>query len=141
MIFLVLETRENTNAIQAQTYQNLTSDLNEVRRLAVSENILSIWQKNQSEGADALDPQERLSLLAVQQSMWGVYESAYYAQLRGILGDSEWARFEKAICRNRQLDDDLWGEPGQILALADDITPDFRQFVDSSCGTAKLSDD
>lgn len=59
LILLVLKTRENTNAIQVQTYPNLTSDLNEVCRFSWAESILTIWEKNQPEGVDVLNPQER----------------------------------------------------------------------------------
>ena len=142
LIFLVVETRENTNAIQAQTYQSLTAELNEGRRISISPDIAIISQKIRDSGLESLSELEWNKQMILKESKWGVYESAYYAQERGILGIDEWLRFESAICRNIIIDYLFWypdkGGPAHATEvegynLASNVTPRFRQYVETAC--------
>lgn len=142
LVFLVVETRENTNAIQAQTYQLLTAELNEGRRIAVSPDVAVITQKIRDSGLDSLSELEWNKAMILKEATWGVYESAYYAEERGILGIDEWLRFENAICRNFRLDFLFWypdkGGPAHATEiegynLASNVTPRFRQYVETLC--------
>ena len=141
LVFLVVETRENTNAIQAQTYQSLTSELNESRRSERATHILQVTAKLADNGMESLTGLEWAELMFWNESKWGVYESAFYAYRRGILGDDEWMRFESAICRNRRTDIMFWyperfGTPPsdiQGFNLASNLTPGFTEFVEQLC--------
>lgn len=142
LIFLVVETRENTNAIQVQTYQSLTAELNELRRATVTSEMMPIQIKIMESGYDSLTVLEWGKQMFWAEAKWGIYESAFYARERGILGDNEWLRFESAICRNLQGDHPLWypdqGGPEFSLDMPDrnivsNITPVFREYVESLC--------
>ena len=85
LIFLVLETRENTNAIQAQTYQSLTSELNDIRIGMIDSSIPKIYIKYAKSGFSELTPVEALQMYTLSQATWGVYESAFFAMERGVL--------------------------------------------------------
>lgn len=142
LIFLVLETRENTNAIQAQTYQSLTAELNEHRRSTISPEIVEIRLKYIDSGLGSLSENKRYKLMVLSEAKWGIYESAYYARERGILGEAEWFRFDNAICRNLKLDRTLW-YPEEVginilnnfpgVGIATNITPMFRDYVENLC--------
>lgn len=142
LIFLVLETRANTNAIQAQTYQALTSELNALRRENTkSQNIEAYLSYTQSSLSEITDEQ-KLRLIFMTEATWGIYESAFYAKERGVLGDDEWLRFSAAICRNYAIDRGIW-YPEQSGAsaldktaangIARNVTPKFKTFVETSC--------
>lgn len=141
LVFLVMETRENTNAIQAQTYQSLTSELNASRRSERVTHILQLRGKLANSGMESLSELEWTELMFWHESKWGVYESAFYAYRRGILGDDEWMRFESAICRNLRIDIMFWyperfgTPPSEVLGfnLAANLTPGFTEFVDQLC--------
>ena len=152
LIFLVLETRENTNAIQTQTYQSLTSELNIVRRTMATPVMADMMVTLATSGLDALSENEQFIYVMSTGAKWGVYESAFYAHERGVLGESEWLRFMAAICRNYALDHVVWApeEYGKELTLggisysmATGLTPEFTQYTEASCdaGTAQLSDE
>ncbi len=70
--------------------------------------------------------------------LWSIYESAYYANERGVLGERDWIRFDGAICRlfgGRVLDDqqdDLW-EPEGFTPMTELLTPDFVDYIESGC--------
>ena len=65
--------------------------------------------------------------------LWGIYESAYFANERGVLGDPEWERFYVAICRARASAADMW-EPDGFTPMVELLTPAFSAYIESSCG-------
>ena len=133
LLFLVFETRENTNAIQAQTYQSLTSELNEIRRTSISADMADIREKLQSSGLDSLSGTERFRYISNRQALWGVYESSFYARERDILGDLEWERFGDAICRNYSSDSEFWTRSERGGSISGTITETFLEYIESSC--------
>jgi hypothetical protein len=134
LIFLVLATRENTNAIQAQTYQALTSDLNALRFTSATSEMSDIFVRLAAEGVDALSDTDRMRLQFSAEAKWGVYENAFFSRNRGVLGEDEWSRFESAICRNLVIDKWLWeSNDTQWGSLSRNLTPIFRDYVESLC--------
>jgi len=133
LVFLVIETRNNTNSIQAQTYQNLTEELNQTRRDQMDPVIARIFVKAREEGFDALNPEERYLAAQVRSAKWGVYESAFYARERNVLGEFEWVRFQEAICRNLNVDAKDWMPVGGGPGIKTILTPRFSAYVESSC--------
>jgi len=125
LIFLIMETRENTNAVKAQTYQILTSELNEIRRELTEPNFAELVTKVRNGGIDSLNETERYRMIINSQSTFAVYESAYYSYQRGTLGEDEWERYFTATCRTR--DGREWGPIATNLSVA------FRDYVDSEC--------
>ena len=76
--------------------------------------------------------------MVTNETVWGVYESAFYARDRGVLGEEEWMRFSSAICRQYGLNNNLWSPASGVTeatgsSLATNVTPLFRDFVESSC--------
>ena len=64
---------------------------------------------------------------------WGIYESAYYANERGVLGEREWIRFAVGICRRRVALADFWDPGGGITPMSELLTPDFVDYIESNC--------
>lgn len=134
LVFLVLATRETTNAIQAQTYQALTSELNTLRFNNASSEMSDLFVRISTQGIDALSDTDRMRLQFSAEAKWGVYENAFFSRNRGVLGESEWSRFEAAICRNFAIDKWLWElNDTQWGSLSRNVTPTFRDFVESVC--------
>ena len=142
LIFLALETRENTNAIQAQTYQALTSELNTVRRTMGEPEYFRIFIKLIKLEYESLSEEEQITYIFLAGAKWGVYESAFYARERGILGENEWGRFSDAICRNLVFDKPFWDSQDQQLVLSvgkisygisSGLTPNFKNYVETLC--------
>ena len=136
--FLVFQMRENTNAVQAQTYQALMQELNDWRTQGNDTERLILAQKHRQEGWQNLTRVEQRQIRMRSLIQWSIYESAYFANERGVLGGREWIRFDRAICRlfgGRVLDDqqdDLW-EPEGFTPMTELLTPDFVDYIESSC--------
>jgi hypothetical protein len=100
--------------------------------------LIRVTEKFNEEGREGLTPyaQSRVRISALVN--WGIYESAYYANERGVLGEREWIRFDRVICRifRRRVQgdqqDDLW-EPEGFTPMTELLTPDFVDYIKSSC--------
>jgi len=134
LVFLVVATRDNTNAIQAQTYQALISELNAIRLAYSTSDVADNYVLLSTQGIQALSSAARARMQFVAEAKWGVYESAFFSRNRRVLGEDEWARFENAICRNFAVDKPMW-EPDdtQWGSLSRNITPTFREYVERVC--------
>lgn len=131
--FLAFQTMDNTNALQAQTFQELIRDINDWRTLTLTNPELSAATERRAlEGWDNLNSADQRQMWFRDQVIWGVYESAYFANERGVLGEDEWARFEEVICRHYTSPNFLWDPPG-LRSMTNVLTPKFVVYVVSTC--------
>ena len=101
--FLAFQMMDNTNALQAQMFQELMRDTNDWRESVGDPTTVELRARWRDEGFESLTRLEQLQIRGDDLLLWGIYESAYYANERGILGSKEWIRFETAICRARHV--------------------------------------
>ncbi len=130
--FLALQMRENTNAVQAQTYQALMQELNDYRALTFNPGLSELEVKFREEGWQDLGRVEQQQIWLNIVIRWGIYESAYFANERGVLGEPEWERFDIGICRTIRSHADVW-EPEGFTPITELLTPDFVEYIESSC--------
>ena len=136
--FLTFQMRSNTNTLQAQTYQALMQELNDWRTQGSDTERLILGQKHRQEGWQNLTRVEQRQIRMSSLVQWSIYETAYYANERGVLGEREWIRFDVAICRlfegrAREVPQvDLW-EPEGFTPMTELLTPDFVDYIESSC--------
>ena len=132
LVFLVIEMRGSTNATQAHTYQLLMGELNAYRTLMVEPDLASTVVKAEETGWQSLDVLEQYRLYATGSINWGIYESAYYANKRGVIGESEWKRFELSYCRRMKEQPYLWSQEG-LPPMTVLLTPEFVAYLDDLC--------
>lgn len=130
LIFLVFEIRNNTNSIQSQAYQNLIFELNDTRRDYFLDDISQIIQKRRTQAE--LSEDEQFKIAQANQIKWSVYETAYFAYKLGTLGSDGWSRFEIAICRNYEIDKDLWSID-RVYAISTALNIEFAAYVEELC--------
>ena len=134
LVFLVVETRENTNALKAQTYQDLMQQVNNFREIILNnKQRYELEEKLERDGWESLTRAEQQDLRLPIQINWGIYESAYYANERGVLGEDEWVRFQIQICRNWESRNRLYWYPPDALSLDELLTPVFLSYVKNNC--------
>jgi hypothetical protein len=134
VFFIVFELRSNTNAIQAQTYQAITAELNDWREFGLMDpKAAARFVRSDLVNASV---EEKQIWRTRRLILWANYESAYFARERGILGDEEWIRFETAICRAYAADSFAWNykeENWNPTPIAELLTPNFVEFVLEEC--------
>jgi hypothetical protein len=137
LAFLVIEMRANTAAIQDQTYQELTQQLNNYRTNVMESDYPHILDKILTEGWDKLDRVERLKIMMLRHNLYAIYEMAFYSRKRDVIGADEWIRFENAICNAYQSDVDrgVWGSSfgSGGFELHENLTPEFGQYILDTC--------
>ena len=129
---LAIEMRGNTNAIRAQTYQTLMQQLNDYRMWLISPEFDAAREKRQDSGWDSLTHKEKQKIRIPALVNWGIYESAYFANERGVLGEPEWRRFEVAICRRFSTNQYHWSPDG-FTSMDELLTPQFVDYVVNNC--------
>lgn len=93
--------------------------------------------------ADAVDnqtipdnPGEALIYQQTFQTAFAIYESAYYAKQKGVLDDSEWNRFDLAVCRNMRNGAMIWeprGEQWFSGGIRGGLTESFAEYAEHRC--------
>ena len=122
LIILVFEVRQNTEVARAASYAESMDGLTQWRLTMASDpELAALWEAYYLRGERAED--FRLNLLV--SSLWGIYENAYYSNQRGLLGPSEWERFERQLCQNA---------PRDLPVIENLLTEEFRTFSASGCG-------
>ena len=133
LLFLVLEVSQNTQTVQATSYDRSMEAMNEWRlTIATDPDLTRMYAAHVLAGAPR-EPGVRVDQLQmILNSLWGIYENAYYLNVRGLLGEAEWSRFERQICAavTRGRRDERWDSVGGSRPL---LTEQFASYVDASC--------
>ncbi len=135
LVFLIIGMRENTNALQAQTFQNLMSELTAWRTSMRDLEASGLMNKWRSSGPEAMSENELLLVRLALLELWGVYESSYFANERGVLGSEEWTRFQNMICLERNGGSaKFWNEEiNGLVPFEKILTPAFSAYVQNKC--------
>ena len=99
LVFVALQIKDNTDAVRAATYDDILSDHIQWRMTIASSPELNEAMVKDFNGAAPLTPTEEQAINWVAQAAWQIFERAYFARKYQTLGDSEWERYEAAICR------------------------------------------
>jgi hypothetical protein len=107
LVFLAMEIRENSAITRAAAYDRNIDSLNTWRlSMASDPELARIWSDITHSDATAQELQGGF----VPSALWGIYENAYHSKQYGILGPSEWGRFEVQICRLFEQTANQWAE-------------------------------
>ena len=102
LIFVGIEVRQNTAAIQAETLQGLNDSSQEfLLFLASNLDLLEIQQKVHKD-PDSLNEIEELRYTFLERTRWLRSQNAYFQHQRGTLGGADWETCARLLCeRNR----------------------------------------
>jgi len=101
LVFLVLEIRDSTNVTRASMYGDILDSLVDNRTLRLEDPELdSLVQQFLAGSLSDLDFAGQNKLITYLQNVYQLYEKAYYSREYGVIGASEWGRFERIICTN-----------------------------------------
>jgi hypothetical protein len=133
--FLTYQMMDNTNALQAQTFQNLMRDINSWRLSIRELEAGPTLSKLRNDGIESLTRGEQGRTRLAYVQLWGIYEAAFFANERGVLGPDEWTRFEFSICDSRYgIVSNFWDYNYEDLpAFSEILTPKFAEFVETNC--------
>ena len=129
LVFLVLGIRKNAAMTRAEVYDRNISSVIDWRRSAIEDpDLTRIWVEFSAGRGDALSVLEPSRLNQLLMNLFNIYEKAYYANQYGIFGESEWSRFENAICTFHGL---LTTVPR--IQVEEVLTDEFKDFAAGLC--------
>ncbi|WOJ92140.1 hypothetical protein R0135_10105 [Congregibacter variabilis] len=100
LVFVGLELRQNTNAVQAATFQGLTDATNDaVLLLAGDAELARIFSKGVADPT-SLDENEYVRFTLWNRTFWVRMQNAYSQWHRGTLTDEDWKLYKSTICSN-----------------------------------------
>ena len=138
LLFLVFGIRENTEITRIAAYDRNMESVNLWRyELAKDAGLVRLFGTfNRRLSEEATDAEvELFQLNLLLNALWGTYEKSYYAYQYGILGSSEWSRFEIQMCRGRE----LALEAGVWEFMVPLWTEEFANYVASLCPGSQTS--
>lgn len=129
LIFVGLELRQNTAAMQAATFQDLAHSSSDfMTQIALSPETRRVfmagWQKPES-----LNDDERETFQLLQAAYWVRMQNAFLQWQRGTLTNDDWQIYRNVMCGSAL-------SPGGAAHWPADptLTPDFKSFL-RSCGS------
>lgn len=135
LIFLIAGIRDNTEVTRAAAYDRNVDGLIAFRAdVATDDALARLWLAYESGETGQLDDIERLQLNNLINWVFGNYEKAYFNHKYGVLGDSEWTRYERQICINQERLKDV---PDLKADMATVVTDEFFDYIEGLCVTAR----
>ena len=99
LVFVGLELRQNTSAVQAATLQSITEQSQEYLLLLASDaEINEIWRQGVAK-PDELDEGQASRFTFLYRAQWIRFQNAFLQWRRGTLDDEDWAFYAGVICR------------------------------------------
>lgn len=129
LVFVGLELRQNTEAVEAASLQSQTDASTEFLLLIASDDELARIWLGASNDPDQLSEIDSLRFFFISRARWLRMQNAYLQWRRGTLIDEDWLIYDGLICKA--------GTGGAIRFQAtwDEhqiaLTPSFVDFVDN----------
>ena len=131
LIVLVVGIRENTEVTRASAYEDSINSMNDFRtRIIDDREIAGLWSANQAGDLEGLDQPDQSRVGQLILMLFGIYEKSFYSQQYGVIGLSEWSRFEYQICRQYAR---VASSPFLVQNLEVAMTQEFLAYIYSSC--------
>ena len=129
LLFLAFEVQQNSSLVRTSMYESTMQAVNEWRMYLVEDKeSRELYFRYEREGVDDFSQNEIDHLLVLQNSLWSIYERAYFAQQRELLGSAEWGRFETHICDQYSRSEQFWRDRVQLY-----LTREFKDYVLREC--------
>jgi hypothetical protein len=98
LVFVGIELRQNTSAVEAATVQSLTDASNEfILTIASDPDLVRVWNAGLFDSG-AMDEKDYARFFLLARSYWLRMQNAYSQYERGTLGEDDWSVYETLIC-------------------------------------------
>jgi hypothetical protein len=99
LIVLIMGVRDNTAVVRASAYSNSIASLNDLSLATLSDPAaVRVWRSYIQDNASELEDLDRQRLTLILVTLFRTYENAYFSERYGLIGKSEWGRFDRNMC-------------------------------------------
>ena len=131
LIFLVVGIRENTAVTRAAVWDGSIDGVIQQRSLIMQNPELSrLFQLYQDGEMHTLSEDDHLEARFLVFNLFNTFEKAYFSNAYGVIGDSEWERFDSQICNQMSSVDQ---NPGLFERIDGVLTREFSEYIRSTC--------
>jgi len=127
LVFVGLELRQNTHAVEAATFQSLTDASNDFIMTIASDAELNRIYTSGLADASSLNSDEYQRFYMTLRSFWVRMQNVYSQWQRGTLSDDDWRLYQAVICIDQN-------DQAGMKATFDEhrmiLSDEFQQFVD-----------
>ena len=132
LVFVGLELRQNTAAVEAATFQSLTDASSNYLLTVAGDPELSRLLMRAEGDLSGLDEVEASRLFLVNRSYWVRMQNVFSQWRRGTLSDDDWELYREVICGSRGSGIDANRAVRETFAQhAPLLSPNFREYVQS----------
>jgi hypothetical protein len=126
LVFVGLELRQNTAAVQAATFQGMTGTSSDfLVTVASVPELRRVWVAAHASPKN-LNSEDLQILALLQQSLWLRMQNAFRQWQIGTLSDEDWLVYQKIVCSfaQRPLFQDYWRNSGSLTARFKEMLED-----------------
>ena len=128
LIYVAFELRQNTEATQAATFQQMVQ-LSTTSLVTMASNAeMSDILRRGIQNPDALTDQERFRFFLINRAQWRAMEAAYFQRQHGVLGDPEWHSYKTLMCGELRA---VMGHEASWDAHRRVLSPDFVVLIEN----------
>ena len=122
LIYLALEVRQNTRAIEGSAFQELIHASDASLLVVAGDSVLADIQLRGNGDFQSLTPNEQLRYVMLTRVYWRNWENAFLQYQRGLIGEGEWGLYRTLACNAKS---SSWQLHESVM------TPSFAEFVES----------
>lgn len=127
LVFVGLELRQNTKAVEAATFQSLTDASNEFIMTIASDAELSRIYTSGLLDVNSLSGDERQRFFMTVRSFWVRMQNVYSQWQRGTLSDDDWRLYQAVICTDPNTESGIEATFNEHRVI---LSESFQEFVD-----------
>jgi hypothetical protein len=98
LVFVGVELKQNTEAVQAATLQSMTDASQEYLLLLASDPDLNRIWRTANLDPDALTDAEASQYFVLVRAQWLRFQNSYLQWQRGTMSDEDWVLYENFVC-------------------------------------------
>ena len=127
LVFVGLELRQNTNAVEAATFQSLTDASNDFIMTIASDAELNRIYTSGLADVSSLNSDEYQRFYMTIRSFWVRMQNVYSQWQRGTLSDDDWRLYQAVICADQNDESGMKATFDEHRMI---LSEEFQQFVD-----------
>ena len=131
LIFVGMELRQNTAAVEAATLQNLTDASQDYLMTLASDPELARILYEGAENLEQLTESDRRQLHFLTRAQWFRFQNSFLQWQRGTLNDDDWAIYASFVCKTSA---NAVGSSTRVGTWNDhrlDLLPSFVEYVET----------
>jgi hypothetical protein len=131
LVILIIDIRANTEMTRVLAYDRVIEGLNSVRGHVVENpEMAEIYTAYMAGNTSNLTATERQRLFLFVNVIFGNYEKSYFAYRYGVMGPTEWTRYEVQICVQLDRVNQTEEQRAEVSSV---VTPEFMDYADRLC--------